>query len=58
MAGDSFIQCSDCGQPFTFTAGERKFYESKGLYDPKRCPDCRKARKVWKAKIEKEGKKA
>ncbi len=43
---DKSIQCSACGTTFTFTAGERRFYESKGLTnDPGRCPRCRKARK-------------
>ncbi len=43
---DKSIQCSQCGTTFTFTAGERRFYESKGLTnEPGRCPQCRKARK-------------
>jgi len=43
---DKSIQCSDCGTTFTFSAGERRFYESKGLTnDPGRCPKCRKTKK-------------
>ena len=43
---DKTLQCSDCGQEFTFTAGEQEFYNSRGLLnEPKRCPECRQARK-------------
>ncbi len=43
---DKSIQCCVCGTTFTFTAGERRFYASKGLTnDPGRCPKCRKERK-------------
>ncbi len=40
------IQCSDCGIFFTFTAGQQKFFASKGLTnEPKRCPQCRKSKR-------------
>ena len=43
---DRTLTCRDCGQQFTFTAGEQEFYQSRGLTnDPGRCPDCRAARK-------------
>ena len=43
---DKSLQCSDCGQEFTFTAGEQEFYASRGLQnEPRRCPECRRARK-------------
>ncbi len=43
---DKSIQCCVCGTTFTFTAGERRFYASKGLNnDPGRCPKCRRERK-------------
>ena len=43
---DKSIQCSDCGSTFTFTAEEQEFYQSKGFQnEPKRCPQCRQARK-------------
>ncbi len=43
---DQSLTCRDCGQPFTFTAGEQEFYASRGLTNtPGRCPDCRAARK-------------
>jgi len=41
------IQCSDCGATFTFSAEEQEFYQSKGYTnEPKRCPECRQARKA------------
>ncbi len=43
---DKSIQCSDCGNTFTFTAEEQEQYQSRGYTnDPKRCPECRQARK-------------
>ena len=44
---DKTLQCRECGQDFTFTAGEQEFYASKGLLnEPARCPDCRNARRA------------
>ena len=44
---DKTIQCSDCGEPFVFSAEEQEFFASKGYTnEPKRCPSCRKARKA------------
>lgn len=44
---DQLITCVDCGNQFTFTAGEQEFYEQKGFQNkPSRCPDCRQARKA------------
>lgn len=43
---DKSLQCADCGMTFTFSAEEQEFYASKGFEnEPKRCPDCRRARK-------------
>jgi CxxC-x17-CxxC domain-containing protein len=43
---DRVLTCRDCGQTFTFTAGEQEFYASRGLTnDPSRCPACRAARR-------------
>jgi CxxC-x17-CxxC domain-containing protein len=43
---DKLIQCTDCGNTFTFSAEEQEFFASKGYTnDPKRCPSCREARK-------------
>lgn len=43
---DKTLTCSDCGNGFTFTAGEQEFHESKGFTnEPRRCPTCRTARR-------------
>ena len=43
---DKSLQCSDCGTTFNFTAEEQEFFQSKGYTnEPKRCPECRQARK-------------
>ena len=47
---DKTLQCADCGQQFTFTAGEQEFYSSRGFQnEPKRCPDCRRTRKAQRS---------
>lgn len=47
---DKTLQCADCGMSFTFTAEEQEFYQSKGFEnEPKRCPDCRRARKAQRS---------
>ncbi|NQT73566.1 MAG: zinc-ribbon domain containing protein [Chloroflexi bacterium] len=42
---DKWSRCVDCGQAFLFSEGEQRFFWSKGLEKPKRCPDCRELRK-------------
>ena len=43
---DKSLQCSDCGATFTFSAEEQEFFQSKGyVNEPKRCLECREARK-------------
>lgn len=42
---DRTLTCRDCGQAFTFTAGEQAFYQERGFSEPQRCPTCRAARK-------------
>ena len=50
MYRDQAIPCADCGQEFTFTAGEQEFYAQKGFTEPpKRCPSCRSARKAQRS---------
>ncbi len=43
---DLVMICKDCGKEYTVTASEQNFYESRELALPKRCADCRKARKL------------
>jgi CxxC-x17-CxxC domain-containing protein len=46
---DRTLTCRDCGQAFTFTAGEQAFYAERGFSEPQRCPSCRSARKAQRA---------
>ncbi len=44
---DKTIKCVDCGEEFTFTAGEQAFYQEKGFTnEPKRCKACRDKKKA------------
>ena len=44
---DKSLQCSDCGATFVFSAEEQGVFESRGYTnEPKRCPECRQARKA------------
>jgi CxxC-x17-CxxC domain-containing protein len=46
MFEDKVLVCKDCGQEFTFTAGEQEFYAEHGFQnEPQRCKPCRDARK-------------
>ena len=42
---DKLLRCLECGGDFVFTAGEQRYFLSKGLSTPKRCPECRKRRR-------------
>jgi hypothetical protein len=42
---DQTRTCADCGDEFTWTAGEQEFFHEKGFTDPpKRCKTFRQAR--------------
>ena len=43
---DKTLTCVDCRNEFTFTVGEQEFFASRGFTnEPKRCTQCRAARK-------------
>jgi CxxC-x17-CxxC domain-containing protein len=43
---DKRVTCADCNKEFVFSATEQEFFASKGFTnEPKRCPECRLARK-------------
>jgi CxxC-x17-CxxC domain-containing protein len=43
---DQERMCADCGQPFLYTAAERRFREEQGMAEPSRCPQCRAERRA------------
>jgi hypothetical protein len=43
---DQTLTCVDCGAEFTWSAGEQEFFHEKGFTNPpKRCKQCRQAKK-------------
>ena len=45
MAGDQELMCSDCGQSFNFSTEDQAFFNERGYSTPKRCKQCRQAKK-------------
>jgi CxxC-x17-CxxC domain-containing protein len=44
---DKTLTCSDCAKSFTFSAEEQEQFQTRGYTnEPKRCPECRQARKA------------
>ena len=43
---DRTLTCAECGAEFTFSADDQQFRASRGYQDPKRCPNCRQARRA------------
>jgi len=55
MYQDKTLACRDCGQEFTFTAGEQEFYAEKGFQnEPTRCKECRHTHKANRASAPRE----
>ena len=43
---DKSLACVDCGAEFVYSVADQEFHASRGFTnEPKRCPDCRRARK-------------
>lgn len=42
---DILIECIDCENDFLFSIKDQDFYKQQGFEDPKRCKECRSARK-------------
>ncbi len=43
---DKYIICSTCYTEFLFSIDEQKYYLSHLYNDPKRCPDCRREKRI------------
>jgi Probable zinc-ribbon domain len=42
---DQQLTCADCNQEFVWSAKDQEFFAEKGFQQPKRCRDCRQAKK-------------
>ena len=50
---DRVLRCVDCEDHFLFSVGEQRFYRERGMRDePKRCTNCRDARRQYKQRPE------
>ncbi len=46
MYSDRTLTCVDCGASFVFTKEDQEYHAQRGYAnEPKRCPDCRRARR-------------
>ena len=44
---DRTLTCVECNQSFVFTADDQQYHADKGYTnEPKRCPNCRQARRA------------
>jgi hypothetical protein len=43
---DKELTCSDCRGKFLHSAKDQEFFAEKGFQEPKRCKDCRQAKKA------------
>lgn len=43
---DLSVVCIDCGEAFTFSIAEQRFYAERGIRQPVRCGDCRAERRA------------
>ena len=47
MYEDKTLVCRECGKEFVFTASDQQFYAERGYEnEPRRCRECRMARKA------------
>ncbi len=43
---DRTLACVECGESFTFSVDDQQYHQEKGYTnEPKRCPNCRQARR-------------
>ena len=52
---DQTLTCRDCERPFQFSAGEQRWFQEKGFQSPRRCKDCRAAKRAAEDQSRKQG---
>lgn len=50
--GSKVLDCVDCGKPFVWSLGEQDYFKQHNLQQPKRCKNCRRARREERAAME------
>jgi len=48
--GEQRLTCADCGREFAFGAEEQTFFRERGYDPPKRCKECRQAKKAQRGR--------
>lgn len=43
---DRTLNCVECNEAFVFSSDDQRFHLEKGYSEPKRCPNCRQARRA------------
>ena len=43
---DKELTCKECGQKFTWSAGEQEYFREQGFDPPKRCKACKRAQRA------------
>jgi hypothetical protein len=46
---DQTLECVDCAEKFVFSVGEQRFFAERGLRAPRRCRECRRAKREFYA---------
>lgn len=54
---EHYITCAECGEEFSISEEEAKWYQDRGFVLPKRCPACRKKRRHIRNENSKKNKK-
>jgi DNA replicative helicase MCM subunit Mcm2 (Cdc46/Mcm family) len=52
---DQHLTCADCGHDFVWSAKDQEFFAEKGFQPPRRCKDCRRAKKEQRGGGERKG---
>jgi DNA replicative helicase MCM subunit Mcm2 (Cdc46/Mcm family) len=52
---DQHLTCADCGHDFVWTAKDQEFFREKGYQQPKRCKECRQAKKERREDYDRRG---
>jgi DNA replicative helicase MCM subunit Mcm2 (Cdc46/Mcm family) len=49
------LTCADCGKDFQWSAKDQEFFAERDFQPPKRCKECRQARKQSQRDFPREG---